>query len=88
LLPEVDEYTASFARFTTPDKPGILAGITQVLSAHQISVRSMYQGEAQDGKAEIELVTHPVRGGAFLDAVAEIDRRGITCAPTTCYRRL
>jgi homoserine dehydrogenase len=89
LLPEADELTASYARFLTPDKPGILAGITQVLSAHQISVRSMYQGEPdQDGKATIELVTHPVRGGSFLEALAEIDRKGITAAPSVCYRRL
>jgi acetolactate synthase small subunit len=60
-----------------------------VLSARGISVRSIYQGETDDqGQASIELVTHPARGGDFLEAVAEIDRKGLTVAPSVCYRRL
>jgi homoserine dehydrogenase len=87
FLPEAEERTASYARFKTPDKPGILAGITQVLSTKGISIRSIYQGES-DGQAEIELVTHPARGGDFLAAVTEIDGKGLTVAPSICYRRL
>jgi len=89
FLAEADERTASYARFATPDKPGILAGITQILSVRGISIRSIYQGETDDqGQASIELVTHPARGGDFLEAVAEIDRKGLTTAPSVCYRRL
>ena len=73
----------------TPDKPGVLAGLTQILSAHGVSVLSMYQGEPNaDGQAIIEVTTHPVRGGAFLAAVTEIDRMGITAKPTVCLRKL
>lgn len=89
FLPEAEERTASYARFVSPDKPGILAGITQILSSKGISIRSIFQGEADaQGQASIELVTHPARGGDFLDAVAEIDRKQLTAAPTVCYRRL
>jgi homoserine dehydrogenase len=89
FLPEAEERTASYARFLTPDKPGILAGITQILSTKGISIRSIYQGEADaQGQASIELVTHPTRGGDFLDAVAAIDQGGLTVAPSVCYRRL
>jgi homoserine dehydrogenase len=89
FLAEADERTASYARFVTPDKPGILAGITQVLSARNISIRSIYQEETDEHQqASIELVTHPARGGDFLEAVAEIDRKGLTVATTVCYRRL
>jgi homoserine dehydrogenase len=89
FLPESEELTGSYARFVTPDKPGVLAGITNVFAAHGISVRSMFQAEPDsEGRATIEVVTHPVRGGAFLNAVAEIDRQGITCAPSVCYRKL
>jgi homoserine dehydrogenase len=89
FLPEVEELTGSYARFTVPDRPGVLAGITQILSKHGISVLSLYQGEPDTaGRAVIELVTHPVRGGSFLDAIAEIDQQGITAAPTTTWRRL
>ncbi len=89
ILPESEEMTGSYARFITQDRPGVLAGITQILSTHNVSVLSMYQGEPDgDGHAVIEVVTHPVRGGAFLAAVATIDSRGITAQPTVCYRKL
>ena len=89
FLPESDELTGSYARFVTPDKPGVLAGITNIFASHSISVRSMFQAEPDsEGRATIEVVTHPVLGGAFLNAVAEIDRMGITTAPSVCYRKL
>jgi homoserine dehydrogenase len=89
FLPETEERTASYARFVSPDKPGILAGITQILSSKGISIRSIFQGESDDkGQASIELVTHPARGGDFLDAVTEIDHKQLTAAPSVCYRRL
>ncbi len=89
FLAEADERTASYARFATPDKPGILAGITQILSVKGISIRSIYQGETDEhGQASIELVTHPARGGDFLAAVAEIDSMGLTVSPSVCYRRM
>jgi len=89
FLPEAEERTASYARFVSPDKPGILAGITQILSSKGISIRSIFQGESDEkGQASIELVTHPARGGDFLDAVTEIDQKKLTAAPSVCYRRL
>lgn len=89
FLPEAEERTASYARFISPDKPGILAGITQILSSKGISIRSIFQGESDEkGQASIELVTHPARGGDFLDAVTDIDQKKLTAAPSVCYRRL
>ncbi|MBA2481007.1 MAG: homoserine dehydrogenase, partial [Planctomycetes bacterium] len=89
FVPENDEYTGSYARFAVPDRPGILAGITNVLSANGVSVLSIHQGEPDtSGTALIEVVTHPLRGGSFLTAVAEIDRTGLTLQPTVTLRRL
>lgn len=89
FLTEADELTGSYARFITPDRSGILAALTQILSAHAVSVLSMYQGEPDaNGQAVIEVVTHPVRGGSFLAAITEIDGKGITTQPTVCYRKL
>jgi ACT domain-containing protein len=88
-LPESEEYTGSYARFVVPDRSGILAGITQRLSQHGVSVLSIHQGEpSAEGRAMIEIVTHPLRGGSFLSAVADIDREGLTLEPTVCLRRL
>ena len=89
FLPESDEHGGSYARFVVPDRAGVLAGITQQLSSHGVSVLSIHQGEPQaDGRAMIEIVTHPMRAGAFLSAVENIDRVGMTLEPSVCLRRL
>ena len=88
ILPEAEEITGAYARFAVADKPGVLAGITAALSAAGASVSSIHQGQAQDGKATIEVVTHPLRFGAIQDAVVTIDRSGLTIAPTVVLRRL
>ncbi len=89
FLPESEEYTGSYARFAVPDRAGVLAGISNVLSAHGVSVLSIHQGEPDEaGSALIEVVTHPVRGGSFLTAVEAIDSSGLTLKPTVTLRRL
>jgi homoserine dehydrogenase len=89
ILPERDELTASYARFVVPDRAGVLAGISSTLSNHGISVLSLHQGEPESsGMATIEAVTHPSRGGSFLDAITAIDRAGLTVKPTVALRRL
>ncbi|MDA3960268.1 MAG: homoserine dehydrogenase [Planctomycetota bacterium] len=89
ILPEEDEFTASYARFRVKDEPGVLAQMTATLSKHGVSLRAVHQGEPDaDSTAEIEVTTHPTRGGAFLSAVKEIDQAGITVQPTVCLRRL
>ena len=88
ILPEAEEITGAYARFSVADKPGVLAGITAALSAAGASVSSIHQGQAQDGKATIDVVTHPLRLGAIQEAVVAIDRSGLTSAPTVVLRRL
>jgi len=89
LLPETEEVTSSYARFQVPDKPGILAGITNLLSQHGVSVQSIHQGQPDDRQcATIEVVTHPLPGGSFLTAIEAIDRQGLTIKPTVTLRRL
>lgn len=89
LLPESEEVTGSYARFLVPNKTGVLAGITAILSTHGISVRSINQGEPDsDGRATIEAITYPLRGGSFLAAVAAIDASRLTVRPTVILRRL
>ena len=88
LLPEADEITGAYARFAVADMPGVLAGITASLSTHGASVMSIHQGQAENGRAAIEVVTHPLRLGAMQDAVAEIDATGLTIEPTVLLRRL
>ena len=89
LLPEQEELTGSYARFSVADRTGVLAGIAAILSQHGVSVRSLRQADVEmAGQATIEAISHPVRGGSFLQAVEQIDRSGLTNAPTVAYRRL
>ncbi len=83
------EQTGYYARFITADRPGVLAGITSILSRHGASVQSIHQGNADAaGRATIEVITHPLLGGSFNAAVTEIDAAGLTTCPSTTLRRL
>jgi homoserine dehydrogenase len=89
FVPEVDELTATYARFVVADKPGVLAGVAGSLSRHGASVLSIHQGQADHaGRATIEVITHPMRLGDMQCAVAEIDASGLTLTATTLLRRL
>jgi homoserine dehydrogenase len=89
ILPESEEVTGSYARFVVPDRPGILAGITNELSKHGISVSSIHQGTpSAAGEAVIEIITHPLRAGDFFTAINAIDHSRLTLRPTTILRRL
>lgn len=86
---EAEEITGSYARFLVPDRSGVLAGIARILGDRGISVQSLHQDRpAADGRAMIEVLTHPSRGGDFLAAVAAIDAAGLTALPTVTLRRL
>ncbi len=89
FVAEVDEVTATYARFVVADKPGVLAGVATALSKHGANVLSIHQGQADPaGRATIEVVTHPLRLGSMQSAVNEIDRSGLTITTTTLLRRL
>jgi homoserine dehydrogenase len=89
IVGEAEEITGSYARFLVSDRPGVLAGIARVLGDRGISVQSLHQERpASDGRAVIEVLTHPSRGGDFLAAVAAIDAAGLTALPTVTLRRL
>jgi predicted amino acid-binding ACT domain protein len=89
LLAESDEITSSYARFVVPDKPGVLAGITGLLSKQGVSVLNIHQGTPdRSGQALIEVSTHPLKSADFFAAITAIDRSGLTLKPTVTLRRL
>ena len=88
IIPERDELTASYARFTIADRPGVLAGISQCLAERGISIMSIHQERAhKDGNAVLETITHPCPGGSF-DAIEAIEQQGLLAEPPTLFRRL
>ena len=89
LLPESDEVTSSYARFLVADKPGVLAGITGLLSKQGVSVLNIHQGTPnRSGQALIEVSTHPLKSADFFAAINAIDQSGLTLKPTVTLRRL
>jgi homoserine dehydrogenase len=87
LLPEAEEHTACYARFTVADRPGVLAAIATALSNGGASVQTIYQATTTHDRAVIEVMTHPLRLGSFRQTVAAIDTGGLTVAPTRVLRK-
>ncbi len=89
VIDENHEETGSYARFHVADKPGVLAKIVTTLSQQGASILNIHQeAPSVDQTAMIEVITHPMLGGAFLKAISLIDGAGLTQKPTVCLRRL
>jgi len=77
LRPFEDLETSYYIRMVVDDKSGVLAQMTAVFAAHDVSVDSiMQQGTAHDGTAEIIYVTHRAREAAvraILDELESLD---------------
>ncbi|WP_027714206.1 homoserine dehydrogenase [Desulfuromonas sp. TF] len=71
----MDEIVSQYyLRFTTVDKPGVLAQIAGVLGRHDISIASMIQPERHEEEAvPIVLMTHEAKEVSVRSALDEID---------------
>jgi homoserine dehydrogenase len=76
-----------YLRFTTLDRPGVLAQISSLLGAYNISIQSMIQPERHAADAvPIVLMTHEAREADIVKALAEIDQLEIIQQPTRLIR--
>ena len=66
-----DMVSRFYLRFTVQDKPGVLAGITETLGDHGVSIQGLRQEETDTN--EIVVTTHETTRKALTQAVAEID---------------
>ncbi len=68
--------TAFYMRLTVDDKPGILAGITQLLADADISIEAIIQREPNVGesKAELIMLTNRAIEGQLRSAVSNIEK--------------
>lgn len=62
-----------YLRFTTVDKPGVLAEISKILGKHNISIASVQQKESQVEPVTVIVVTHSATEGEFQKSLLEID---------------
>ncbi len=76
-----------YLRFTTVDKPGVLAQISSILGKYDISIQSMIQPERHEADAvPIVLMTHDAKESNINQALAEIDQLEIVQQPTRLIR--
>ena len=76
IRPFADLAARFYFRMEVVDRPGVLAQITQVLGAHEISIASVIQKEAdpETGAAELVIMTHSATEGQVEKALAAIRR--------------
>jgi homoserine dehydrogenase len=76
-----------YIRFTTVDRPGVLASISGILARHRISIASVIQKERREkGKVPIVMMTHEAKESSVQKALREIDRLKIVRAKSRLIR--
>ena len=78
-----------YLRFTVSDRPGVLSGISGILSRHGVSISGVYQPERhfQEGPGvPIMLLTHGAPEGVMAKALREIARKPYVRAKTVLLR--
>lgn len=76
-----------YLRFTTVDRPGVLAKIAGCLGRHNISIQSMLQPESHEADSvPIVLMTHAALEADISLALAEIEALDIIVQPTRLIR--
>ncbi len=84
----VEELVLSYyLRFSVIDKPGVLSGISSVLSENDISIASMSQEERKVGQTvPVIMLTHKAREGNMRNAIATIDKMDFVMDKTMVIR--
>ena len=78
-----------YVRFTTVDKPGVLANIANILANYQISISSVVQKKGGVPNAvPIVMLTHKAKLGNIEKAVTDIDSLKIVRKKSVIYRIL
>lgn len=63
-----------YLRFSVIDKPGVLAGISSVLSEYGISIASVSQEERNEGgTVPVVILTYKAKEGSMREAISKID---------------
>jgi len=56
VLPAEQIRTAYYLRLTAEDKPGVLADVTRILAAHNISIEALIQKEPPQGETSVPII--------------------------------
>ncbi len=87
LVPIGNFKTKFYLRFTTKDYPGVIAKITSVLAAHDISIESFIQKpDHAKHRVPVIIITHKTPFSAIDNALKEIDALDIITSKTQFLR--
>lgn len=75
VVPAERFQTAYYLRLTADDKPGVLAEVTRILAAHQISIEALIQKEPLHGEVSVPIImlTQKTLEQEMNAAIAEIE---------------
>src|SRR5205814_1814631 len=87
VLPVDQLQSRYYLRLSAQDAPGVLAGVTDILGRHKISLSAVLQRETEDeGIVPVVITTHTAREGAMRGALHEIDSLRTVTPPSVCLR--
>jgi len=79
--------TGFYLRFTTVDRPGVLAQISKILAEYEISISAVLQKEiSTHSPVPIIVLTHKAKFGNVLKALEKIDGLSVVKKKTVFYR--
>jgi homoserine dehydrogenase len=82
-----DVVSSFYLHLEVADQPGVLAAVAQLLSEHEVSVKSVVQrGLGQ--QARLVMVVHPVLESRFFGAMEALARLDVLRAPPRAIRVL
>ena len=89
VLPMSEVVTSYYLRLRVADEAGVLAKVTGLLAAANISIDAMLQREAGEGEKQTDLIilTHSVREGTMNEVLAQMQGLPTVLAPIIRIRK-
>ena len=89
ILPIAEVVTAFYLRLVVADKAGVLARITGILAANDISIDAVLQRESAEGEHQTDLIilTHDTVEGRMTAALAQMQALPTVLAPIVKIRK-
>ncbi|MEO5695752.1 MAG: homoserine dehydrogenase [Burkholderiaceae bacterium] len=89
ILPIDEVVTAFYLRLQVADQTGVLARITGILAAHDISIDALLQRESAEGEAQTDVIilTHDTVEGRMNRAIGEMQALATVLAPIVRIRK-
>ncbi len=89
ILPIDEVVTAFYLRLQVADQTGVLARITGILAAHDISIDALLQRESAEGEAQTDVIilTHDTVEGSMNRAIGEMRALATVLAPIVRIRK-